>query len=109
VIPDLAFATHERMSKALVGGRFRAAPEILIEILSPGASNERRDRHIKRSLYASRGAGEYWIVDPENRSVEVHRRNEAGDLVFEKSLRQADELTCRFLPGFSVHIDALFV
>src|ERR1700722_3131012 len=41
VIPDLVFATHERMSKALIGGRFRAAPEIVIEILSPGVSNER--------------------------------------------------------------------
>jgi Uma2 family endonuclease len=109
VIPDLVFATHERMRKALVGGRFRAAPEIVIEILSPGASNERRDRHVKRSLYASRGAGEYWIVDPENRSIEVHRRNEAGDLVFEESLLNDDELTCAFLPGFSVRVDSLFV
>src|ERR1700685_2475267 len=39
--PDLVFATQERMRKALVGGRSRAAPEIVIEILSPGASNER--------------------------------------------------------------------
>jgi len=109
VIPDLVFATHERMKKALVGGRFHGAPEIVIEILSPGASNERRDRHVKRSLYAARGIDEYWIVDPENRSVEVHRRNEAGDLVFETSLRQSDELTSSFLPGFSVRVDLLLV
>jgi Uma2 family endonuclease len=108
VIPDLVFATKERMSKALVGGRFHAAPEIAIEILSPGSSNERRDRHVKRSLYAARGAGEYWIVDPENRGVEVHRSNDAGELVLEKSLRQSDELTCGILPGFSVNVDTLF-
>jgi Uma2 family endonuclease len=90
-------------------GATGAAPEIVIEILSPGASNERRDRHIKRSLYASRGAGEYWIVDPENKCVEVHRRDESGDLVFETSVHQGDELTSRFLPGFRVHIDTLFV
>jgi Uma2 family endonuclease len=109
VIPDLVFATHERMRKALVGGRFRAAPEIVIEILSPGVSNERRDRHVKRNLYAARGAGEYWIVDPENRGIEVHRRNEAGDLVFEKTLLQGDDLTSGALPGFSVRVDSLFV
>ncbi len=91
------------------GGRFRAAPEILIEILSPGATNERRDRHIKRNLYAARGAAEYWIVDPENRSVDVHRGNEAGDLVFETSLLQTDELTSSLLPGFGLHVDTLFV
>jgi Uma2 family endonuclease len=109
VIPDLVFATHERMRKALVGGRFQAAPDIAIGILSPGASNERRDRHVKLSLYAARGVGEYWIVDPENRSVEIHRRDAAGDLVFEKSVRQSDEPTCATLPGFSVRVDALFV
>jgi Uma2 family endonuclease len=109
VIPDLVFATNERMRKALAGGRFRAAPEIVIEILSPGSSNERRDRHVKRTLYASRGAGEYWIVDQENRTVEVHRRNETGDLAFEKTLLQRDELTSDFLPEFSVLVDSLFV
>src|SRR5580698_4602923 len=62
-------------------GRFRAAPEIVIEILSPGTSNIRRDRHVKLSLYNANGVEEYWIVDPENRSVEINRRNEAGDLV----------------------------
>jgi Uma2 family endonuclease len=109
VIPDLVFATNERMRQTLVGGRFRAAPEILIEILSPGATNERRGRHIKRNLYAGRGVAEYWIVDPENRGVELHRRNEGGDLVFETSLLQTDELTSSLLPGFSVHVDTLFV
>jgi Uma2 family endonuclease len=109
VIPDLVFATKERMRKTLVGGRYHAAPEIVVEILSPGASNERRDRHVKRSLYAARGVGEYWIVDPENRSVDFHCRNEAGDLVFGKSIRRGDELTSGFLPGFKVQVDTLFL
>jgi Uma2 family endonuclease len=64
---------------------------------------------VKRNLYAARGAGEYWIVDPENRGIEVHRRNEAGDLVFEKTLLQGDDLTSGALPGFSVRVDSLFV
>jgi Uma2 family endonuclease len=109
VIPDLVFATNEAMRKAQAVGRFDAAPEIIIEILSPGASNVRRDRHVKRSLYAARGAGEYWIVDPKNRSVEVHRRDEAGNLVFEKSFGQGDEITCVLLAGFSARVDAFFV
>ena len=109
VIPDLIFVTNERLRKTLAGGRFHAAPEIVIEILSPGSSNQRRDRQVKRNLYAARGAGEYWIVDPENRSVEVHRRNEAGELVLDKSLLQGDELTSGLLPEFSLAVDALFV
>jgi len=103
VIPDLVFATDERMRKALIGGRFHAAPEIVIEIVSPGHSNERRDRHVKRNLYAARGVDEYWIVDPENRSVEIHR----SDSVFE-NLRGKDELTSPVLPGFSVPVSVFF-
>lgn len=103
VIPDLVFASKERMRKALAGGRFRAAPEIVIEIVSPGHSNERRDRHVKRSLYSARGVDEYWIVDPENRSVDIHRL----DGGFE-NLSSGDELTSPLLPGFSVPVSAFF-
>ena len=109
VIPDLIFVTNERLRKTLSGGRFHSAPEIVIEILSPGSSNERRDRHVKRSLYASRGVTEYWLVDPENQTVELHRRNQARELMFEKSILANDELTSDLLPGFSLRIDTLFV
>ena len=102
VIPDLVFSTHERRKNTLTNGRFYAAPEIVIEILSPGASNARRDRHVKRSLYAARGVDEYWLVDPENRSVEIHRGNATGDL-------QGDELTSPILPGFKVSVGSLFI
>ena len=109
VIPDLVFATNERMRSALASGRFQSAPEIVIEILSPGHSNARRDRHIKRSLYAARGVDEYWIVDPESHSLELHRRNAAGDLILETNLLHRDILTTPVLPGFSVPIDTFFV
>ncbi len=103
VIPDLVFASNERLIEALPDGRFYAAPEIFIEILSPGASNERRDRQVKRSLYTARGAGEYWIVDPENRCVELYRRGEAGDV-----LRAGDDVSSPFLPGVSAPVAAFF-
>ena len=109
VIPDLVFATRESMTRTLAAGRFRAAPEIVIEILSPGTSNIRRDRHVKLSLYNANGVEECWIVDPENRSVEINRRNEAGDLVLERNLNDRDELTSVVLPGFNLRVDTFFV
>jgi Uma2 family endonuclease len=109
VIPDLVFATKERITATLAAGRFRSAPEIVIEILSPGVSNIRRDRHVKLSLYNARGVDEYWIVDPENRSVEVNRRNEAGDLAPGQNFSRQDELTSGVLSGFSVRVDTFFV
>jgi Uma2 family endonuclease len=109
VVPDLVVVTNDRMRKTVAGGRFHAAPEIVVEILSPGKSNERRDRHVKRSLYASRGVTEYWLVDPENKTIELYLRNQTGELVFEKSILANDELTSELLPGFTVRIDTLFV
>ena len=44
-------------------------PDLVIEVLSP--SNRRHDVLTKRSLYARGGVREYWIVDPEARSIEI--------------------------------------
>jgi hypothetical protein len=37
----------------------------------PGEENARRDRELKRKLYAVYGVDEYWIVDPLPQAVEV--------------------------------------
>ena len=47
----------------------KGAPDLVIEILSP--STQRRDRLEKYNLYQLAGVREYWIVDPENRTVQV--------------------------------------
>jgi Uma2 family endonuclease len=79
VIPDLTYVSNERCNDILANGRFTGSPEIVIEILSPGIANEKRDRYIKRNLYSSRVAHEYWIVDPETRTSEIQRkRKRAG-------------------------------
>jgi Uma2 family endonuclease len=45
------------------------APDLLIEVLSP--SSRGHDTLTKRALYARAGVREYWIVDPENRTLEI--------------------------------------
>jgi len=44
-------------------------PDLLIEVLSP--SNRGHDLLTKRSLYARAGVREYWLVDPEARTIEI--------------------------------------
>jgi len=63
VIPDLVFYRHARGREIIANDRLNAAPEIVIEILSPGRENISRDRVAKRQLYAKHGVKEYWIVD----------------------------------------------
>jgi Uma2 family endonuclease len=46
------------------------APDMVIEITSP--STARRDKTLKFDLYLSAGVREYWIVDPDSKSVSIH-------------------------------------
>ena len=107
VIPDLVFYSHARGKEIIANDRLNAAPEIVIEILSPGRENISCDRVAKRQLYAKHTVSEYWIVDPENRSIEVYRlRNQSLDMA--AVLRNNDEVTSPALPGFACPLLKIF-
>jgi hypothetical protein len=72
-------------------GKLHSSPELVIEVLSPGSTNERRDREVKRKLYSRRGAKEYWIVNRQERRLEVYRRQE-GVLELDRTLDETDTL-----------------
>lgn len=48
----------------------KGAPDLIIEILSP--STRRHDRITKFNLYQCAGVREYWLADPQTRTVEVY-------------------------------------
>src|SRR6266511_4346100 len=78
VAPDVVWLSSARMSTAIgADGKLHSAPELIVEVLSPGAANEKRDREAKLKLYSRRGVEEYWIVDWRQRRIEVFRREEA--------------------------------
>jgi len=60
VAPDIVWISNKRYVVALqADGKFHSCPELVIEILSLGSENRRRDRETKRKLYSRRGAEEY--------------------------------------------------
>lgn len=68
VQPDLLFVSKERLE--IIGEDWvRGAPDLVVEILSP--STAEKDRGVKMKLYRRHGVGEYWIVDPDAKEVEV--------------------------------------
>ena len=108
VIPDIAWASNERLADSLdEAGHLIAAPELIIEILSPGEQNEKRDRDLKLRLYSARGVCEYWIVNRHPKQIEVYRR-ENGILTRSLTFLPGDQITTPLLPGFSYSVDRLF-
>ena len=108
VAPDVVWVSRERLEGALdEAGHLTRAPELVVEVLSPGKSNEQRDRVAKLNLYSRRGVSEYWIVDWMQRLVEVYRR-ERGALRHVSTLYADDALESPTLPGFSCQVSKLF-
>ena len=108
VIPDVVWASNKRLERLLdEAGHLTAAPELVVEVLSLGKKNERRDRVAKLKLYSVQGVHEYWIVDLKEQSVEVYRRDRAV-LKLVATLYSQDELTSPILSGFSCLVSKFF-
>jgi Uma2 family endonuclease len=107
VAPDIVWISRQRRAAALRDGKLYAAPELIVEILSPGPTNERRDRELKLKLYAREGVDEYWLIDWRAHTVAVYRR--AGQaLALVATLTDADTLTSPLLPGFACPVAGLW-
>lgn len=108
VVPDVAWISQERLD-ALIdeAGHLTGAPELVVEVLSPGVQQEKRDRQFKRKLYETQGVREYWIVDWRLRQVEVYRRAQS-ELQLVATLLVEDTLTTPLLPGFACSIERFF-
>ena len=107
VIPDLILVRNERWADVTSGEKITRAPDIVVEILSPGSENRRRDLSVKRQLYSKYGVKEYWIVDSENQSVLIfHLQKQTLEEV--AMLSGIDEITSPLLPGFHLKASAVF-
>jgi Uma2 family endonuclease len=108
VAPDIVWISRQRLEGRLdAAGHLRTAPELVIEVLSPGRRNEQRDREVKLTLYSRQGVLEYWIVDWQQRTVQVYRRVEQA-LALVATLVGEDALTSPLLPDFHCPLATLW-
>ena len=84
----------------------RGAPDLIIEILSP--SSLRHDRLVKLNLYQQAGVQEYWIADPENRSVMVFLPDSSGSLRLCEDYGQKDVAKVNVLDGCFIELSKVF-
>ncbi|MGV3724834.1 MAG: Uma2 family endonuclease [Actinomycetota bacterium] len=101
--PDVVFRSRERARP--VDGRYWDGADLAVEIVSQGG--RKRDLEEKRREYARAGISEYWIVDPENCSIQilVLEGDEYRPLGVHLS---GDQAASVLLPGFVVSVEAVF-
>ena len=110
-LPDLLVHTEE--SKAALAGTTRATitrdmppPVLVVEVVSPGATNRTRDYRYKRTEYAAREIAEYWIIDPEERQITVCKwvDGQYEDTV----VKGTDSIQSNAIPSFELTADQVF-
>ena len=84
----------------------KGAPDLVVEILSP--STRRHDRLVKLDLYQRAGVREYWIVDPENKAVQVFLQDGGGSLKLHEDYGWEDVAKVNVLNGCFVELGKVF-
>jgi len=97
LVPDLAGWRRERLPVFPEEAYFTLAPDWVCEVLSPGTA--RTDRVVKMPIYAEQGIGWLWLVDPDQRTLEVFRLHD-GHWLMENAWQQDDAVNA---PPFAEH------
>jgi len=102
--PDIVFFKKEKTRHFKDDQMLFPAPDLIIEILSPGT--EKIDRGIKYEDYALHGVEEYWIVDPKRKTIEQYLLKR-GKYILE-FMGANGVITSKVLKGFSMNTKAAF-
>jgi Uma2 family endonuclease len=101
VQPDLLIVCDESiLNKAGCKG----VPDMVVEILSPSTS--RYDRIKKFNTYLKAGIREYWIIDPETKTLAVHILRDGNYIIHPYS--NEDKAPVHVLEGFCIDLSEVF-
>ncbi len=102
--PDIIVVLNEHLEILTEAGA-EGAPDLVIEILSP--KTRRLDLVNKKQEYARAGVKELWMIDPEPRTIMIHRFAVEGV----EKIQQVDEngtISTELLPGFDLGAAIIF-
>lgn len=88
-------------------GVVRAAPQLVVEVLSPAPQDQKRDRIAKPEEYATLGARAYWMVDPWLRTLEILELGADGRYVRALAAASGTLASVPGLPGLVLDLDAM--
>ncbi len=98
--PDLAYWSKERLGELPVG-YVEVAPDLVIEVLSPG--NTSTKIRVKLKEYFAMGVRMVWVIAPEDRTLTIYRTADEGRVLHESAMATGDDV----LPGFSCRVSDL--
>jgi|SRR5688500_2950191 len=99
---DVAFVSKKRLPKGTLRGYFPGAPDLAVEVVSPG---DRVSKVLaKVDEWLEGGATSVWVVDPPTRSIEVYRRG-SQPIRYKDNEMLSDEPT---LPSFTMKLTDVF-
>jgi len=106
-LPDIVYFSHEK-SRLFEPDTWKyPAPDFVVEVLSDSTASI--DRGIKKEDYAANGVQEYWLVDPDNQSVEQFLLSEeTGEFWLYSKKTAQDDLESRVVAGMKIPIAAIF-
>lgn len=102
--PDIFFVAKEHFDR--INEKVFGVPDLVVEVIS--FSTEKTDRVEKFVEYAKAGVSKYWIVDPEEKTVEVYGLRE-GEYLLVGKYDTSQIATSEILSGFKVRVDELFL
>ena len=108
--PDIAFWRKEVANHFQPNMNVYPIPDLVIEVLSPGTENIKRDTKIKFADYAAHLIPEYWIVDPRKKTVEQYLLSDTEARTYElhKKVAIQDQIESTVLIGFAIPVKAIF-
>jgi Uma2 family endonuclease len=101
--PDLIYVGPDNSGQVL-NGRFHGAPDLAVEIISP--TSRSRDATVKSMRYAKAGIREFWLADPDLRTITVFVPR--GDLYLEQAPEPDGTIVSTVLAGLRVDPVAVY-
>jgi Uma2 family endonuclease len=102
--PDIVYISKQSQG-IIQEANISGAPDLVVEVLSPSSIDY--DRRQKKSIYPDFGVREYWIIDPQNKSIEVLSLGPSGIKV-EGVYTTGQVNLSKVLPGLQLDLDDLF-
>lgn len=104
VQPDIMFISKERLN--IIGEKnIQGAPDLVIEIISENTAY--RDLVQKKKLYARFGVKEYWIVIPEEGSIEIYILKDKTYTLY-KAFSRDDTLESPYFKDLKIMLNRIF-